>query len=204
MIIGVCGLKGSGKDTISDYFVNKYGFIKLHFGGILKDVCSIIFNWPRHLLEGDTVESREFRETEDKWWSNKLGFKITPRIALQKIGTDVLRKHFNNDIWSLIIEKKINDLCDTKKKNIIIADCRFQNEIKMLRSYGAKIIAVYRNLPEWFEPYEKGEIIIPESIHKSEYDWIKSAFDYKIYNQGSFDELYNKIEVMNNNIKSKI
>lgn len=204
MIIGVCGLKGSGKDTISDYFVNKYGFIKLHFGGILKDVCSTIFNWPRHLLEGDTVESREFRETEDKWWSNKLGFKITPRIALQKIGTDVLRKHFNNDIWSLIIEKKINDLCGTKKKNIIIADCRFQNEIKMLRSYGAKIIAVYRNLPEWFEPYEKGEIIIPESIHKSEYDWIKSEFDYKIYNQGSFDELYNKIEVMNNNIKSKI
>lgn len=203
MIIAICGLKGSGKDTISNYFVKKYGFIKLHFGGVLKDVCSIIFNWPRYLLEGDTVESREFRETEDKWWSKKLGFKITPRIALQKIGTDVLRNHFNNDIWSLIIEKKINDL-SSKGKNIIIADCRFQNEIKMLRSYGAKIIAVYRNLPEWFEPYKKGKILIPESIHKSEYDWIKSDFDYEINNQGSLEDLHDKIELMNKNIHSKI
>lgn len=203
MIITICGLKGSGKDTISNYFVKKYGFIKLHFGGVLKDVCSIIFNWPRYLLEGDTVESREFRETEDKWWSKKLGFKITPRIALQKIGTDVLRNHFNNDIWSLIIEKKINDL-SSKGKNIIIADCRFQNEIKMLRSYGAKIIAVYRNLPEWFELYKKGKILIPESIHKSEYDWIKSDFDYEINNQGSFDDLYNKIELINKDVHSKI
>lgn len=203
MIITICGLKGSGKDTISNYFVKKYGFIKLHFGGVLKDVCSIIFNWPRYLLEGDTVESREFRETEDKWWSKKLGFKITPRIALQKIGTDVLRNHFNNDIWSLIIEKKINDL-SSKGKNIIIADCRFQNEIKMLRSYGAKIIAVYRNLPEWFEPYKKGKILIPESIHKSEYDWIKSDFDYEINNQGSLEDLHDKIELMNKNIHSKI
>lgn len=203
MIIAICGLKGSGKDTISNYFIKKYGFIKLHFGGILKDVCSIMFNWPRHLLEGDTVESRKFREIEDKWWSKKLGFKITPRIALQKIGTDVLRNHFNDDIWSLIIEKKINDL-SSKGKNIIIADCRFQNEIKMLRSYEAKIIAVYRNLPEWFEPYKKGEILIPESIHKSEYDWIKSDFDYEINNQGSLEDLYDKIELVNTNIHSKI
>lgn len=203
MIIAICGLKGSGKDTISNYFVKKYGFIKLHFGGILKDVCSIMFNWPRHLLEGDTVESRKFREIEDKWWSKKLGFKITPRIALQKIGTDVLRNHFNNDIWSLIIEKKINDL-SSKGNNIIIADCRFQNEIKMLRSYGAKIIAVYRNLPEWFESYKKGKILIPKSIHKSEYDWIKSDFDYEINNQGSLEDLYDKIKLVNTNIHSKI
>ena len=203
MIIAICGLKGSGKDTISNYFVKKYGFIKLHFGGILKDVCSIMFNWPRHLLEGDTVESRKFREIEDKWWSKKLGFKITPRIALQKIGTDVLRNHFNNDIWSLIIEKKINDL-SSKGNNIIIADCRFQNEIKMLRSYGAKIIAVYRNLPEWFEPYKKGKILIPKSIHKSEYDWIKSDFDYEINNQGLLEDLYDKIKLVNININSKI
>jgi len=99
MIIGLVGFIGSGKDTVASRFIS-YGCIKDSFAAPLKDACAAIFGWPRALLEGDTVESREFRETPDMFWARKLGIdNFTPRLALQLVGTDVLRNHFHQDIW---------------------------------------------------------------------------------------------------------
>ena len=70
------------------------------FAAPLKDVCASIFGWERKLLEGDTIESREFRETPDIFWTRNTGIdNFTPRLALQLMGTDVLRDHFHSDIW---------------------------------------------------------------------------------------------------------
>jgi hypothetical protein len=194
MIIVICGLKGSGKDTIGDYLIQNHNFKRFCFGDALKDICSVLFGWSRKLLEGDTQDSRIFRETEDKWWSDKLGFKITPRIAFQKIGTDVMRNHFNMDIWTLIIERRISEFQKKQKtQNIVITDCRFQNEIKMVKSYGATLISVYRNLPEWFFPYKKGESEPPKNIHVSEYEWIRNDFEFEIINEGTYEELHSVI-----------
>ena len=191
MLIAVCGLKGSGKDTVGDYLVNTHGFIRLHFADTLKDIMSIMFGWRRDLLEGSTPESREFREQKDEWWSNKLEREVTPRIMLQQMGTELFRNHFHKDIWRLIIEKKIND---HKGKHIVITDCRFQNEVEMVRLYGCKLIFVYRDLPDWFLPYKQYIGSVPEHIHTSEYDWIRNDFDCEINNNGTYDILYNKIE----------
>ena len=37
MIIGICGLIGSGKDTIADYLIKRHNFQKLSFADKLKD-----------------------------------------------------------------------------------------------------------------------------------------------------------------------
>ena len=204
MILTICGFKGSGKDTIGDYLIQHHGFKRFHFGSAVKDVCSIIFGWSRHLLEGDSIESRKFRETEDKWWSDKLGFKLTPRIAFQKIGTDVFRNNFHQDIWTLIIEKKIREFQKIHKtSNIVITDCRFKNELQMLRSYGTKVIAVYRNIPEWMIQYKMGKSSIPDNIHVSEYEWIKMDFDFEVNNNSSYEDLYKNIESYVKKIRNK-
>ena len=49
MIIGICGLIGSGKDTAADYLVNFHEFRRLSFAASLKDAVSAIFNWDREL-----------------------------------------------------------------------------------------------------------------------------------------------------------
>jgi hypothetical protein len=185
VIIGICGFQGAGKDTFADYLVSKYNFIKFSFATATKDILADIFEWDRKMLEGDTIESRNFRETVDPWWSAKLSIdNLTPRKVLQLIGTDLFRKHFNDEIWVHIVERKIiQTLQSDPSKRIIVSDCRFSNEITMLKNLGAKIIHIQRNLPEWFDKYKEGEDCGEASkLHLSEISWIREDFDYTIEN----------------------
>ena len=103
-IIGVCGLIGGGKGTVADILVGNHNFEKVSFADPLKDMIAKVFNWPRHLLEGDTKESRDWREQRDDWWSVRLGIdNLTPRWVLQYWGTDVCRTNFHEDIWLSLI-----------------------------------------------------------------------------------------------------
>lgn len=185
VIIAICGFQGVGKDTFANYLVNNYEFKKFSFAAATKDILTDIFGWDRRLLEGDTLESRTFRETIDPWWANKLQIEnLTPRKVLQMIGTDLFRNHFNYEIWVHIVEKKIIDCLKTNPdQRIIISDCRFPNEIAMVKSLGAKLFHIQRNLPEWFNRYKNGEDCEEASkLHLSETAWIREEFDYDIIN----------------------
>ena len=107
-IIGLVGLIGSGKGTVSSYLENTHQFRCESFAGHLKDAVSIVFGWPRKLLEGDTDYSRNWREEVDGWWSKRLDIPhLTPRWVLQHWGTDVLRYGFHDDIWIASLEYKL-------------------------------------------------------------------------------------------------
>lgn len=203
-VIGLCGFIGSGKNTVGDILVNDYGYEKLSFAGTLKDITSILFSWDRNLLEGDTPDGREFREKKDEYWSNILGYYVTPRNMLQKMGTEVMRNNVHNDIWVNSLKKK---LLDNRNKKFVITDVRFQNEIDFLRdkSIGAKIIQIFRGTkPEWYDDAkselsgkEKG--IMAEkwpNVHRSEWDWINSKLDYYLINETTLDELKVNVELM--------
>ena len=147
MLIGICGFIGSGKDTLASILINEYDFKKDSYASTLKDVLSVIFNWDRKLLEGDTEESREWRNKVDEWWSKELNIvDCTPRKMLQLIGTDIMRKYFNENIWVLTLMKRIeNDL--KQYKNIVISDCRFKSEIDAIKEKGGIIIRIIKDLP---------------------------------------------------------
>ena len=214
-IIAITGLKGSGKDTTADYIINNYpNWEKDSFAGSLKDAVSVIFGWNRKMLAGETVENRALRETKDEFWSNKLGYEVTPRKILQLFGTECVRNNFHKDIWVYSLEHKIHNT----NKNIIITDCRFKNEIDMLKKLGATIVRVQRPpLPEWFKKVEElntkgynsaGIInLVPElkDVHISEYDWI--GYDnpnYILDVNGEFDYLYKQIDKMMEEINGKV
>ena len=197
MIIGICGFQSSGKDTIADYLVKEYGFKRLSFASAIKDILSILFGWSRDKLEGLTKEDREWREQVDPIWSKSFDMPLfSPRYAMQYFATDLFRYHFHPHIWVKIIENQLD-----KYENIVISDCRFNNEIIMLQEHGGIIIQVHRNMPDWFYKYEQTNITeelnkIEElkTLHISEYQWIKCHKDYIIRNDSSVKDLYINVD----------
>lgn len=194
MIIGVCGLIGSGKDTIADYLVNIHGYRRDSFANTLKDAVAAVFGWDRDMLEGRSRHSREWREQPDEWWSSRLGRDITPRMMLQQWGTEVCRQAFHDDIWIASLENKLRATFD----DIVISDCRFPNEIAAIRRHHGLVVRVVRGEdPPWFaaarEHLRRGSDLLPGTPHASEWAWAGTDFDRVIDNNSTLDDLYHQI-----------
>jgi len=182
MLIGVVGLIGSGKDTVSKRLEEKHGFRRDSFAKSLKDAVSAMFNWDREMLEGNGDDSRQWREQPDEFWSKKFGKTVTPRWVLQHFGTEVMRQHMHDAIWI--------DSCLSRYNGepTVISDTRFQNELKTIKEHGGEIILVKRGeLPTREQMQERG-------AHKSEWDWMGWDFDHIIDNDGTKQELFDKVD----------
>jgi hypothetical protein len=201
LIIGMVGFIGSGKDTAADYLVNNYKFHRYSFAGTLKDAISAVFGWDRNLLEGLTSEARDWRESVDIWWANRLKIPhLTPRWVLQHWGTDILRNYFHNEIWVSSLENKLRKTDD----NIVISDVRFPNEINAIHNAGGLVVRIKKGPePEWYKDalnYNAGPKQIGWAIgrsnlekfnvHPSESSWIGEDIDCVIENDGTLDDLY--------------
>ena len=191
MIIGICGLIGSGKGTVADILVEQHNYEKLSFADKLKDGVSSVFGWDREMLEGDTDESRKWREEEDKFWTEETGETVTPRLILQLFGTDCMRNGFYDGIWVSLVKQ---ELLKNKDKNYVIPDVRFENEAKMIRSLGGRICQVRRGPdPLWFRLYKDlGQE--PIDVHKSEWAWANVQMDYILANDGTPEDLKNLVK----------
>lgn len=200
-VVGICGLIGHGKDTAAGFLIEQ-GYQRISFAGVLKDTCAALFGWDRILLEGNTPESRAFREQVDTWWANRLDIPdFTPRYALQHIGTDVFRRNFHPDIWVAACERQI----EMTDKNVVISDCRFYNELNVIKRLGGKTAVVWRNeKPTWWEwavkanqgSLEANHIMNEGDVHPSEWSWAGWNFDFRINNTSTLDDL--KSEVLKN------
>ena len=197
MIIGLCGLIGSGKGTVAKHLMRQHDFIGISFAETLKDAAACIFGWDRDMLEGATTESRYEREQTDAWWSERLGFEASPRSMLQFMGTEVMRNNLHSDIWALATEKRMLDtekmfseMIAGTKPNFVISDVRFPNEFAMIRRNGGKVWHVQRGpLPEWFGKDDP-------SIHESERAWNNEPMDGTIYNNGTVEQMFGTADVM--------
>ena len=191
MIIGICGLIGSGKDTVADILVQENNFKKLSVADKLKDGVSAVFGWDRVMLEGNTEKSRAWREQEDTFWSNETGRTITPRLVLQEFGTDCMRNGFYDGIWVSLVKQEIQQ---NPNKNYVIPDVRFENEAKMLKSIGGDVWRIRRGPdPVWFRMYVDLQVE-PTDVHKSEWAWANIAFDNVLDNSGSLLELRSRVK----------
>jgi len=204
MIVGFVGLIGSGKDTAADFLVNDFGFKRDSFANTLKDAVANIFHWDRELLQGQTAESRAWREEVDDWWAERLGIPhLTPRWVLQFFGTDVCRDNFSNDIWVASLERKLMQT----KDNIVISDVRFPNEIWAIKEAGGSIIRLQRgDNPVWWSTARNMPESMPKlwpEIHPSEWAWLRDGEDYVIHNDGSIDELGVNLRIVIDRIRPK-
>jgi hypothetical protein len=207
MIIGICGLIGSGKGTVGDILVEQ-GFTKVSFADKLKDGVATIFGWNRAMLEGDTDESRNWREQPDDFWTQETGRNITPRIVLQEFGTECMRDGFDDSIWVSLLKKQMLD----NPGDYVIPDVRFRNEQDMIRELGGEIWRVQRgDVPEWYgcamlDNTTGSNLMESYDVHVSEYKWIdmNNKFNTTIYNNSTIENLKERVvDLININTWSK-
>ena len=182
MLLLLLGKSKSGKDTIGNYLVEKKGWIKFKFATIMKEALKTLFNWDNYTIE-------EKKDEIDPYWD------ISPRFIFQNMGTEYLRVNLNflkkkaiefngKKFYATFHIKRIHkEIIKNlqENKNIVICDGRFKDECTYTNWLEGKIIKLDRNTD-----------IIDE--HSSEQiDDIKT-YDILLQNNGTKEELYEKIE----------
>lgn len=182
-IVGICGFIGSGKGTVGDILVDDYGYKKISYADRLKDTVAVMFGWPRDMIEGDSEESRLWRNVPDPFWTEELGYDVTPRLVMQQVGTDCMRKGFNQDVWTLFVKR---ELVNNPETNYVVPDVRFTNEKSVIRDLGGEIWRVKRgDDPDWTthaisdNRYETSWMTDYPHIHESEWRWLDYASEFE-------------------------
>ena len=137
---------------------------------------------------------------------------LTPRKLLQLLGTECGRQIIHPQIWvnALFadyntpdkVEVLYNGAVDesesyTTGSNWIITDCRFPNEAQAIKDRGGIVIRVNRPCPECkvIEGHKFGCLTYKKLIeHPSETSLDNYEFDHVIDNNGSIEELVEKVK----------
>ena len=174
-VIAICGLKRAGKDTIADIFESfGGGYTKKNIAGPLKAVCKLLFDFTHEQLNTDEKDIVDER------------LNITPRRAMQYIGTDMMQYQLDallpgcgRTFW---IDNFINKNQHIGK--MIIADLRFVHEYKALKEkYGDKLLVIR----------VVNSKIVDDCAHSSEQEWKEIPFNVLINNNSTMAWLQKKI-----------
>jgi len=130
--------------------------------------------------------------------------KLTPRKLLQLLGTEAGRQIIHPNIWinALFADYKTlgfgdGDVAVLEFPNWIITDVRFPNEAQAIKDRGGIVIRVNRTRTVMVKgvKYFLGHDGLPE--HDSETALDDYDFDHVIENNGSIEELVEKVKQLN-------
>lgn len=137
MLIGLIGLKGSGKDTLVNSLSAKYGekkIINLKFANGLKEMLTFYFDIPKEIYEHPTIKEARIVQ----------GTKLTVRQLMINIGS--FFREINPDFWVNYTMKQYLALKELYPTAIfVITDCRYSNELKAILHRGGIILDVRRD-----------------------------------------------------------
>lgn len=176
IVIGVMGLKGSGKSVVARYLSREHGFSRRPFAFYLKAMLHAI-GIPTDILDGSI---------EDKAKPLACLNGHTARHAMQTLGTEWGRKCMGENFWV--------DIWKTNMPNygyIVVDDVRFPNEVQAIHDLGGVIVKVVRP-----------GLTLPKDAHASE-QIDDLPWDFLFTNDGTIAELEMKAQMLIANIEER-
>lgn len=174
MIIGLSGVARSGKDSVADHLIKNYGFTKLSFADPIRE--SLIRLDPAISVAGNYMSLatavRLIGWEELKTQSEDI------RGLMQRMGTEVGREMFYEDIW---VDAALNQIKPEMK--VVIADVRYPNEADAIQKFGGKLWRIER------------PGVGPANEHPSESALDSYAFPVKLANNGTLKNLWEKVDL---------
>lgn len=165
-LIALHGLAQSGKTTAAEYLVKHWGFIPITFADPIKAMIAAMC--------GVTVEQLD--EAKDKMLPH---MDVSIREMFQTLGTDWGRNMIDEDIWVNMVSEQIAQYSDNV--DIVVTDCRFENEAALIREKGGIVAHIYR--PD-----------VPQMDHESEAGIEFEPTDYTLLNKSSKREFYRYVD----------
>lgn len=174
-IIAICGSKRSGKDTVSDYIAERYGYTKVKFASPLKRVCCMLFGYTEDQLESDAKDIIDHR------------YGCTPRHLMQFLGTDVMQFKIQEVLPSMGRNFWANHLLSSVPNTtpIVISDMRFQHEQTVILQHDPNAIIIKITRPN---------STVDQCMHISELECKDIQAHVDIINDGCVDDLKKKID----------
>lgn len=192
VILGLNGRKGSGKDTVGAYLVERHGFTRVSFADKLKESAAALFGIDVSLFERlkNDPESRVYLMTDEdsdkySWEPRECHARLSVREFLQRYGTESHRDVFGSDFW---IEQALRPLRESgilldPSSRICITDARFDNELRAIRLHGGTNIRIER-------------LVAADDEHASEAEPRADLIDYMIPNFGTIEDLRLKVDFL--------
>ena len=168
-LIGLTGKARSGKDTVGDY-LSEHKYETYAMASPIKEACRAAFGWTDEHLFGD------LKEVVDPLYG------ITPREAMQKMGTEFGRDMINPKLWELRAKHQIEST-----EYLVITDLRFDNEALLVLKHGGIVLNIER---------DTRDVINGVEGHSSEDGISKHLITRTIKNNGSLVDLYDRVKVI--------
>jgi len=174
-IIGLAGRARTGKDTAAAYLEDMFGFEPVAFAAPIKTAIADWFDLDARHLEGDLKET----PLPDIGKSHRQLF--------QTLGTEWCRQLVHPDVWIYVMDAWLRRLereyfaQGAQLFGVVVSDVRFDNEAEWVRRRGGLLIHL-----------ERGSA--PDvSAHISESGVTRADSDIVLRNDGTIDELYEKL-----------
>jgi Nucleoside 2-deoxyribosyltransferase len=145
MLIGLCGVARSGKDSAAGWFVER-GYTKLAFADGVRQMALGIDPYvhteqPRHYTEGGAPMARYSDVLKNIGYENAKALPDVRRL-LQRCGTEGGRDVFGPAVWVNAMHQRL--CAPGGSGNVVISDVRFQNEAEYIRASGGFVIRLNR------------------------------------------------------------
>jgi hypothetical protein len=186
-IIGLCGCKRAGKDTVAEYLVSKNPTQMRHakISTVLKDTMRNLFNLRPEQLEGAEKEDIDPRYgVSPRKLMQFFGTEIM-QIELQKIMPDVGRSFWIRQFLERELPRHAPDQLGQDSNTLVISDLRFMHEYEELRRVDphALFIRIERSDAQ------------PDG-HVSEHAYKAISVENVLRNDGTKEELYAQLDVL--------
>ncbi len=135
-LIALAGRAGTGKNTVAKLL----GAHEISFAEPLKRFCQEVFAFTDAQIWGPSEERNRPDTRYLRWSDQDENTYLTPRYALQQLGTNWGRDCYEN-VWAdLGVRRALASTADT----VVITDCRFVNEAKAVRAAGGEVWRIVR------------------------------------------------------------
>jgi hypothetical protein len=190
--ICIVGKKGVGKDTFANLLVQE-----LSMFGTRANTYALATPIKENLINMFGCDRDIFYDPLAKEVPQKALYGVTPRVAMQKFGTEFAQGVFGKFIWCDMLIKHL----ESEKRYVdvaIITDVRFEHELEAFRKLDADVIFVNRDVtcfdkPEhrmgfkWLKKFYKKDTHISEAGLSH----LKVSYDRVINNDAGLNELRN-------------